>query len=159
MSPEQKTKIDAASNDELWRLLATPSEDGVKPAYIRDRIALQAHAETLRKLDDVTRRLQQVEFATSPSGMSTLTFWLALTAVAFSSFSVPWDDVEEKITLWSQQAQKALQTQPVKRNIRAETTPPPARHHEPELPVDPSSPLSDALLLLPHINAQPVALP
>ncbi|TDU64276.1 hypothetical protein EI77_04162 [Prosthecobacter fusiformis] len=158
MSPERKAKIDTASDGELWRLLSAPRTPPGVMAYVREKLAQKAHAETLRKLEDVTRRLKQVEETGRRSSLNVPTFWLAVMAVAFSSFSVPWETVDERVTLWSEKAKKALQQPPQRRanmNVRAERMIP----HEPELPADSSSPLADALLLLPGVNTRPSALP
>lgn len=156
MSPEQKTRIDKAGDEELWRLLSGPPADDVETIYIRERLARRAQAETQRKLDEMAVRMAQVEQSLDRSSLGTPTFWLALTAAVFASFSVPWDSVEERMNEWSVRAQRTLEAPASKRPFRGS----PTTSYEPPLPPeDPLSPLSDALLLLPRSDAKPRAIP
>jgi hypothetical protein len=153
MNADQPLTPDAPGESLASRPLPAPSVE----RETAEKLAGRQHAETLRKLEEMTQRLKQMEQSSRRSSLNVPTFWLALLAVAFSSFSVPWETVDERVTVWKERAEKALKPQPrrMNTNVRLERMTAP----EPELPMDPSSPLSDALLLLPGVNARPSALP
>lgn len=178
MSPEQKTKIDRASEKELWELLSAVGTEGVEPTYIREKLVRKTQTDTQQKLDDLTLRVKTVEQQLHRSQLGTPTFWLALMAAAFASFSVPWNDVSQTLNAWGQQVRKAIDTPPAKSSYsgdrqqvgrtsgfskeladhRPVTESDFVRHSQvsapaPALPDDTAaSPLSDALLLLPKLN-------
>lgn len=178
MSPEQKTKIDHASEKELWELLSAVSAEGVESIYTRERLVRKTQMETQQKLDDLTLRVKTVEQQLHRSQLGTPTFWLALMAAGFASFSVPWDDVGQTAAVWGKAIRKAIDTPPSKRvysgdkeqagrisdfskdlaDHRPVTESDFIRHSQvstpaPALPDDgATSPLSDALLLLPKLN-------
>ncbi|SKA89839.1 hypothetical protein SAMN02745166_01623 [Prosthecobacter debontii] len=158
MTTERKVILDKASSQELWRLLAEPPADAVEAAYICDCLERQAQAETLKKLDDIARRLHAVETSQSRSSLITPTFWLALLAAGFASFSVPWDKVKVELQRWERQFQQSGQQ--ARRSPQTSTRVERSSYAEPILPQeDPSSPLADALLLLPRTDVHPERFP
>lgn len=178
ITSEQRSKIDHASEEELWRQLSATLPEGSEAAYIRERLVRKAQSENQRQIEDLTARMKAVEQKLERSQLGTPTFWLALLAAGFASFSVPWPQVQATVTAWGQQIQKALEAPPNKRSYyrereqawRSSVSTPVVAENRPvtesdllrqgyTAPVNPtlptseeSSPLSDALLLLPKPN-------
>lgn len=159
LSSEQKHKIDKAGEDELWQLLAAPCADSSEATYIRERLRHKAQMETRQTLEKLDRRLREVEHGMNRSQLGAPTFWLAAMAAVFASFSVPWDLVEEKGLAWGRRIFKATESSP---NSSFSTETAYRRRQdvapEPKLPEDSSSPLADALILLPRFNVSPQSL-
>lgn len=143
MSPEQKAKIDTASESELWRMLSCAPSTDAETLYVRERLAQKSQTEANQKLDEISRRLTHVEQAAHRSSLGTPTFWLALLAVLFSSFAVPWDEVTERMETWRQKASadwrrtspRPTQSWPNQSDSNDASHP----NHEPALPQNPSS--------------------
>ncbi len=143
MSPEQKAKIDTLPESELWQALSTTPAADPQALYIRERLTQKSQGAANQKLDEISRRLLELEYASHRSSLGTPTFWLALLAVIFSSFAVPWETVEEKFETWRQKAATEWQ-RPTPRpratpQTRGEAADPSRPAHEPALPQNPSA--------------------
>lgn len=157
MTPDQKTKIDTATEPALWQMLTSPPLDPEVAAYIRDTLSKRSRTETLKRLEELSGRLRAVEYAQERSSLGTPTFWLALLAAVFASFSVPWEEVKQELKKWGVEMGASRR--------QASTWKSPGgggqeRYREPLLPEeDPTSPLADALLLLPRTDVRPQSFP